>query len=334
MAANDIRAMKVIAMCGIGVGVGIGSLYAFSIKAELGCWIDELAVSASMLMQRATGFSWLGKRMLGQVIDGKAIAASVRAEIKTRIQAMSKEKSGFAPGLAVVIVGTRKDSQTYVRMKVKMCQEVGIESFHHELEENVSEDEVVQLVKKLNNNGRVHGILVQLPLPKHISEKAVLGAISIEKDVDGFHPLNIGRLAMKGRAPLFTPCTPVGCIELLKREGVKLDGANCVVVGRSNIVGMPAALLLIRENATVTIVHSRTKQNDMLMHLKRADVVIAAAGMAGMVKAGMLKRGCVVIDVGTNAVDDSTKKAGYRLVGDVEYARARYVSTCRICCFS
>ena len=298
------------------------------------------AGAAAFLWYAATADGWMGNarrraltavrlRQQAGVIDGKAIAAEVRGEVAARILALNEKypKKQFQPGLAVVIVGDRKDSQTYVRMKRRACEEVGIQSFHHEVDASIGQEELVAMVRKLNADRNVHGILVQLPLPAHISETAVLGAISIEKDVDGFHPMNIGELAMKGRDPQFAPCTPVGCIELLKREGVPLNGANCVVVGRSNIVGMPAALLLIKENATVTIVHSRTTDGDMRSILRRADVIIAAAGMPGMISADMLKRGCVVIDVGTNAVDDPTKKAGYRLVGDVQYAAARYVAS-------
>ena len=292
---------------------------------SLGALVDELGCSA---------LAALGVRPSAEVVDGKAVAASLRAEVAGRIKEVnagssstgSNGSSTFVPGLAVVIVGERRDSQTYVRMKKRACEEVGIRSFSSELDASVSQDDVLQLVRRLNADRSVHGILVQLPLPAHIDEAAVLAAISIEKDVDGFHPLNIGRLAMKGRNPLFAPCTPVGCVELLKRGGVNLNGANCVVVGRSNIVGMPAALLLIKENATVTIVHSRTKAEDMEALLRRADVVIAAAGSAGMIRAGMLKRGSVIIDVGTNSVEDASRKQGYRLVGDVQYDRARYIA--------
>ncbi|OIT08862.1 bifunctional protein fold 2 [Nicotiana attenuata] len=163
-------------------------------------------------------------------------------------------------------------------------------------------------------------ILVQLPLPKHINEERVLGEISLEKDVDGFHPLNIGKLAMKGRQPLFLPCTPKGCIELLHRSGISIKGKNAVVVGRSNIVGLPVSLLLLKEDATVTIVHSRTKEPEKIV--READIIIAAAGQAMMIKGSWIKPGAAVIDVGTNAVDDPTRKSGYRLVGDVNFQEA------------
>lgn len=170
---------------------------------------------------------------------------------------------------------------------------------------------------ELNANPDVHGILVQLPLPKHINEERILSAISIEKDVDGFHPMNIGKLAMKGREPLFVPCTPKGCIELLNRYHVEISGKNAVVIGRSNIVGIPVAMLLLNCNATVTICHSRTA--DLKEHLQKADIIVAAVGVANLVKGDMIKEGCVIIDVGMNAVDDPNDKRGYHLCGDVDY---------------
>ncbi len=170
---------------------------------------------------------------------------------------------------------------------------------------------------ELNANPDVHGILVQLPLPKHINEERILSAISIEKDVDGFHPMNIGKLAMKGREPLFVPCTPKGCIELLNLYHVEISGKNAVVIGRSNIVGIPVAMLLLNRNATVTICHSRTA--DLKEHLQKADIIVAAVGVANLVKGDMIKEGCVIIDVGMNAVDDPNDKRGYHLCGDVDY---------------
>lgn len=232
-----------------------------------------------------------------------------------------KLKYGASPGLAVVLVGERKDSQTYVRNKKKACDEVGIVSFGADLPAEATEEDVLRVVAEYNANPDVHGILVQLPLPKHIDEQKVLDAISIEKDVDGFHPINIGCLAMRGRDPLYVPCTPKGCIELLKRSGVKISGSRAVVIGRSNIVGLPAALLLQREDATVTMVHSRTANAESLC--ADADIVIAACGRAEMIKGEWIKEGAVVIDVGINAVDDPKAKRGYKLVGDVDFAGAR-----------
>jgi 5,10-methylene-tetrahydrofolate dehydrogenase/methenyl tetrahydrofolate cyclohydrolase len=260
---------------------------------------------------------------MAKLIDGKEIAATIRGELGEKVVAL-KTKYGKVPGLAVVLVGDRKDSATYVRMKKKACKEVGIAPFDFEKPGDVSQDELVTLIKDLNANPEVHGILVQLPLPDHIDEELVLSEISIEKDVDGFHPLNIGKLSMKGRDPLFVPCTPKGCITLIERMGFEISGKNAVVIGRSNIVGIPVAMLLLERNATVTICHSRTA--DVTEHLKKADIVVAAVGRAEMVKGEMLKPGCVVIDVGINSVDDATKKRGYRLVGDCHFDSCKEVA--------
>lgn len=261
--------------------------------------------------------------MSAQIIDGKEIAATIRGEIKADVEAM-QSKYGKVPGLAAVLVGSRKDSQTYVRMKKKACAEVGITSFGHDLPEDISQAELLKVVQDLNANPDVHGILVQLPLPDHIDDEEILGAISLEKDVDGFHPLNIGRLSMKRRDPLFVPCTPKGCIELLDRTGVSIEGKRAVVLGRSNIVGLPVAMLLLHRNATLTICHSRTK--DLPGVVREADILIAAVGRAEMVRGDWLKPGAVVIDVGVNAVDDPTSDKGYKLVGDVAFNEAREVA--------
>lgn len=261
--------------------------------------------------------------MIAQLIDGKLIAQRVRdevaAEVTRRIEAGERR-----PGLATVLVGDRVDSATYVASKQKACQELGMESFHYALPANISQAELEDVVRKLNDDPAVSGILVQLPLPAHLNEERVLQLISIEKDVDGFSPLNIGRLAQKGREPLFVPCTPNGCIYLLDQAGVKIDGANAVVLGRSNIVGMPAALLLTSRNATVTICHSRTEDLPHIVH--RADIVIAAIGRAEMVRGDWIKPGAAVIDVGMNDKPDPTKKRGYRLVGDVNFEEASEVA--------
>ncbi|KAL5791792.1 hypothetical protein ACOSP7_000386 [Xanthoceras sorbifolium] len=253
------------------------------------------------------------------IIDGKAIAQTIRAEIADEVHLLS-HKHGKVPGLAMVIVGNRKDSQSYVNMKRKACAEVGIKSFDIDLPEQVSESDLISKVHELNLMSDVHGILVQLPLPKHINEEKVLSEISIEKDVDGFHPLNIGKLAMKGREPLFLPCTPKGCLELLSRSGITVKGKKAVVVGRSNIVGLPVSLLLLKADAIVTVVHSHSPDPETI--IREADIIIAAAGQAMMIKGSWIKPGAAAIDVGTNAVADQTKKAGYRLVGDVHFEEA------------
>ena len=257
---------------------------------------------------------------VASIIDGKAIAAAVRGEIKEEVAELKEKFGGKVPGLAVVLVGERKDSQTYVRNKKKACDEVGIVSYGTDLPDTATEEEVLKVVEDYNADDRVHGILVQLPLPKHINEEKVLMAISIEKDVDGFHPENIGKLAMRGRTPYFVCCTPKGSIELLERSNIPIEGKSAVVVGRSNIVGTPAAMLLQRRNATVTVVHSRTP--DPERYIKQADIVIAACGIAKFVQGSWLKPGAAVIDVGINAVDDPTAKRGYRLVGDVDFEEA------------
>ncbi|KAJ1687712.1 hypothetical protein LUZ63_019102 [Rhynchospora breviuscula] len=262
---------------------------------------------------------------MATIIDGKAIAQSIRDGLATEVRSLLSDHN-LVPGLAVVIVGSNKDSQTYVSTKRKACAEAGIRSIDLDFPESISESELLKQVHQLNANPDVHGILIQLPLPKHINEERVLGEISIEKDVDGFHPLNIGKLAMKGREPLFVPCTPKGCIELLTRSGVTLKGKRAVVVGRSNIVGLPVSLLLLKADATVTVVHSHTQNIESIV--READIVISAAGQAFMIKGDWIKPGAAVIDVGMNAVDDPSKKRGYRLVGDVDFVEASKVAGC------
>lgn len=261
--------------------------------------------------------------MTARIIDGKALAADIQAEVARDVQA--RLEAGMSrPGLATVLVGDDPASHTYVRFKRKACQEVGIQSFAHELPASTSEAELLALLADLNSDWAVHGILVQLPLPDHLDEETILRAVSVEKDVDGFHPLNLGRLAQKGREPYFIPCTPSGIMALLEHADVDLGGAQAVVLGRSNIVGMPTALLLVKANATVTICHSRTR--DLAEVCRRADVLVAAIGRAEMVKADWIKPGAAVIDVGINRIEDPSRKSGTRLVGDVAYDPAREVA--------
>jgi 5,10-methylene-tetrahydrofolate dehydrogenase/methenyl tetrahydrofolate cyclohydrolase len=261
--------------------------------------------------------------MTAQIIDGKAIAEQIRREVAEEVARMTA--AGHPkPGLATVLVGENPASKVYVSSKQKACAELGMESFGYKLEADATQEEVEALVRSLNADPKVSGILVQLPLPSHLDEEKVLSLIDITKDVDGFHPINIGRLAQKGRDPLFVPCTPYGCIVMLDRMGVQLKGANAVVLGRSNIVGMPAALLLVRRDATVTVCHSRTK--DLPGVIRQADVLIAAVGRANMVKGDWVKPGAVVIDVGINRIDDPTHPKGSRLVGDVDYNEVKEVA--------
>jgi len=248
-------------------------------------------------------------------IDGKAIAAQVRAEVKEEASKLS-----IRPGLATVLVGNRPDSATYVRMKTKAAAEC---EFHHVdrlLEDTISQVDLLKVVDELNEDPKVHGILVQLPLPSHIDEQTILRHIKVSKDVDGFSAENMGNLALKGGDPSALPCTPAGVMELLKRSNVEISGKNCVVLGRSNIVGIPVALMLMHANGTVSICHSRT--TDIPERCRQADIVIAAIGKPGFVRGDWLKEGCVVIDVGINSVDDSSAVKGYRLVGDVNFDEA------------
>lgn len=261
--------------------------------------------------------------MTAKIIDGNAVAQRMRAEIAQAVAEM-KARHGVVPGLATVLVGDNPASHSYVRMKRKACADVGIESFPHELPGDASQEEVEALVQRLNDDPRVHGILVQLPLPRHLDEERVLSLISLTKDVDGFHPINIGRLAMKGREPLFIPCTPHGAIVLLEEAGAQFEGANAVVLGRSNIVGLPAAMLLIHRNATVTVCHSRTR--DLPAVCRQADILIAAVGRPEMVRGDWVKPGAYVIDVGSNRVDDPASEKGYRWVGDVAFDEVKEVA--------
>ena len=254
--------------------------------------------------------------MTAQLIDGKAVAAAIHAEVRAGA-AEFKAKHGCAPGLATVLVGDDPASHSYVKGKRQACADDGIDSFPHELPATISQAEVIALVQKLGVDPKVHGILVQLPLPRHIDEETVLNAVPVTKDVDGFHPINIGKLGMKNREPSFAPCTPAGVIELLDRIGAPIEGAHAVVLGRSNIVGLPVSLLLLGRNATVTICHSRTR--DIGAVTRQADILVAAIGKARFVKAEMVRPGAVVIDVGVNRVEDATKKAGFRLVGDCDF---------------
>lgn len=274
----------------------------------------------------------------GKDIDGKTIAAAVRSELAAKLSSLAPSDS--RPGLAVMLVGVRKDSQTYVRMKQKACADCGMRSFLEKYEDvdAVTQDQLLAKIAQWNDDPAVHGILVQLPLPPKIDEGAVLAAVSPRKDVDGLHPSNAAKLFNTAThagseklnwkdfssVPFHVPCTPQGCIELIDRVGVDIEGANAVVIGRSNLVGLPVAMLLCHRNATVTIVHSRTKNTEEVV--RRADIVVAAAGRAKMVPKSWLKEGCTVIDVGINSVDAPGTKRGYRLVGDVDYEEAKEVA--------
>ncbi|AHB47712.1 5,10-methylene-tetrahydrofolate dehydrogenase [Hyphomicrobium nitrativorans NL23] len=257
--------------------------------------------------------------MAAQIIDGKAIAADVRKEVAADVKAL-QASHGLTPGLAVVLVGEDPASKVYVKNKAAQTVEVGMQSFEYKLPETTSEHEILTLVERLNASPEVHGILVQLPLPKHVNAEKVLNSIHPDKDVDGFHPTNVGRLWIGERA--LVPCTPTGSAILAKRAAPDLKGMNAVVIGRSNIVGKPMAALLLRESCTVTIAHSQTK--DLPGVVREADLVIAAVGRPEMVKADWIKPGAIVIDVGINRVPSENGKT--KLVGDVAYAECAEVA--------
>ena len=259
---------------------------------------------------------------MSKIISGKEIAQDLRNKLKQEISDL-KNKTGSVPGLAVVQVGNVAASSVYVKAKTKSAIEVGIEVFDHHLPEETTERELLQIVDNLNNQNNVNGILVQLPLPKHINEQIVLDSIHPDKDADGFHPLNVGKLSIASHNDenLLIPCTPYGCLIMLKGLGVDLSGKNAIVIGRSNIVGKPMAQLLIKESCTVTIAHSRTKNIEEVC--KNADIVVAAVGRPKMVKGDWIKKGAIVIDVGINRitieVDGEMKN---KLVGDVDFDEA------------
>jgi 5,10-methylene-tetrahydrofolate dehydrogenase/methenyl tetrahydrofolate cyclohydrolase len=261
---------------------------------------------------------------MARIIDGKVISEQIRQELKVKVSDL-KTKTGKCPGLAVILVGERKDSVTYVNAKKRASEEVGFTFHLFKFPEDAKESDVIDKVEECNRNEEIHGLLVQLPLPPHMDERRVTMRVAYEKDVDGFDIRNTGGLAKKGGNPLSVPCTPKACIELLDRSGLPIAGKHAVVLGRSNIVGIPAALLLLHRDATVTICHSKTV--DLEAQLKQADILIAAAGRAELVRGEWLKPGAVVIDVGINSVTDTSKASGYKLVGDVHFDSASKVAS-------
>lgn len=244
---------------------------------------------------------------MGQIIDGKLISKSVKDKIAIEVKEL--KKSGVTPGLAVIIVGENPASQIYVRNKQRACEEVGFESFKYEMPESTTQDELLELIKKLNEDKRVNGILCQLPLPSHIDESTVINNIAPEKDVDAFHPENVGKIMIGDYS--FLPCTPAGVMELIASTGIDIVGKECVVVGRSNIVGKPMAMLLLHKSGTVTICHSKTK--DLQAECQRADILVAAVGVAKLIKGDMVKDGAVLIDVGMNRDENG------KLCGDIDF---------------
>lgn len=252
---------------------------------------------------------------MAKLIDGKIISAAVKNEVATEVAAL-KEK-GVTPGLAVIIVGEDPASKVYVANKEKACEQLGMASFKYALPENTTENELLELINKLNNDSSVNGILCQLPLPHHLNEELIINSIIPEKDVDAFHPQNVGKI-MIGNYD-FLPCTPAGIMEMLKYENIEIEGKECVVIGRSNIVGKPMSMLLLHKNGTVTVCHSRTK--NLKDVCRRADILVAAVGRANFVTADMVKPGAVVIDVGINRLENG------KLCGDVNFAEVEPVAS-------
>ncbi len=263
--------------------------------------------------------------MPANIIDGKKIAGEIREELKGAVAEIVAQ--GTTPGLAVILVGEDPASQSYVSAKEKACAACGIFSDDNRLPADTTQESLMALVEEKNQDPAIHGILVQLPLPRHLDESAVLLAIDPAKDVDGFHPMNVGKMMVGEKA--FLPCTPHGVLQLLQRTGVDVSGAHVVVVGRSNIVGKPVATMLAQKtptgNATVTLCHTGTK--DLGYHTRQADIIVAAAGRPNTVTADMVKEGAVVIDVGVNRVEDDTRERGYRLVGDVDFDAVKEVAS-------
>lgn len=259
--------------------------------------------------------------MTAEIIDGKKIAADMRQQLKQEVRELKTEN--IIPGLGVILVGDNPASQSYVRAKERACEKMGIYSDDNHLPEETTQQELSGLIRKMNNDTKINGILVQLPLPKHINESEAIFEIDPAKDVDGFHPVNIGKM-VAGQTALL-PCTPGGIVQLLIKSGVKIQAAEVVIVGRSNIVGKPLANMLMQKspagNATVTVCHTKTK--NLAEHTRRADILIAAAGRPDTITADMVKDGAVVIDVGVNRVEDKTREKGYRLVGDVDFQAVR-----------
>ena len=251
-----------------------------------------------------------------ELLDGTKVANEILDDLKNQVENLKKK--GVEVCLGIILVGNRKDSESYVRMKKKRCQEIGITNFDVQLPENITEEELLEHVERMNQNPFIHGMLVQLPLPPHINSERVISKVSVEKDVDGFHPINFANLALQ-RQPEKTifPCTPEGIIYLLDSYQIPIEGKDVVVVGKSNIVGLPMALMMMHNGATVTVCHSKTK--NLKQKTSKGDILIVACGQPEMITSEYVKEGAVVIDVGINSVEDETKKSGYRIVGDVNF---------------
>ncbi|RZB72176.1 bifunctional protein FolD 1, mitochondrial-like [Glycine soja] len=266
---------------------------------------------------------WANNGHNALILEGKPIAKQIKLEVADEIRRM-KSGIGKFPRLAVVLVGDRRDSHTFIHIKLKACDQVGIETVTSQLPENCDESELLDVVSGFNEDPDVHGILVQLPLPQHLDEEKIINVVSPEKDVDGFHPLNIGNLAIRGRKPFFVPCAPKGCIELLLRHGVEIKGKRAVIIGRSKIVGLPTSLLLQRHHATVSVLHAYTKNPEHIT--SEADIVVVDVGVPNIVRGNWLKKGAVVIDMGTNQVKDPSGHS-FCVSGDVCFEEAVKVAS-------
>ncbi|KAK3228973.1 hypothetical protein Dsin_000854 [Dipteronia sinensis] len=316
---------------------GGGRLVWYRVKRKgLSCCSTSIALNNAMILGPNHPDPWIPSTMdilqtansraddvqIAAIIDGKSISQDIRSQIADQVSKM-KASIGKSPGLAVVSVGKRRDSHTFIRIKLKACDEVGIATLIEELPENCTEHQLLNVVSGFNENPLVHGIIVQLPLPQHLDKEKIIDSVSPEKDVDGFHPLNMGNLAMRGREPLFIPCASKGCIELLLRSGVEIMGKKVAVIGRSKIVGLPTSLLLQRHHATLSTVHAFSKNPEKIT--READIVVSDVGIPNIVRGNWLKPGAFVIDMGTNRIKDPSSRHGYPVTGDVCFEEATKV---------
>ncbi|XP_004499610.1 bifunctional protein FolD 2-like [Cicer arietinum] len=284
-------------------------------------WVPKENTSPHTLLQE--NFQWTNDGRSAAILEGKTIAKHIKMEVTDEISRMKSEIGKF-PKLAVVLVGDRRDSHTFIHIKLKACDKVGIETVVSQLPENCTENELLDVVSSFNDDQDVHGIVVQLPLPQHLDEERIMNIVNPEKDVDGFHPLNIGNLAIRGRKPFFIPCASKSCIELLLSHGVEIRGKRVVIIGRSKIAGLPTSLLLQRHHATVSLVHSYTTKPEEIT--AEADIVVADVGIPNVVRGNWIKKGAVVIDLGTNQVKDPNSQV-FRLTGDVCFEEAVKVAS-------
>ncbi|XP_054816020.1 bifunctional protein FolD 1, mitochondrial-like isoform X2 [Prosopis cineraria] len=286
-------------------------------------WVPKKNTSSDTHFSEKPNYEFVEAKSNAAILGGKSVAQDVKQKVAEEIGRI-KRIIGKSPKLAVVLVGDRRDSQTFIHIKLKACEQVGIATSVALLPENCEEKELLDVVASFNKDPAVHGIIVQLPLPQHLDEENVINFVSPEKDVDGFHPLNIGNLAMRGRKPFFIPCASKGCIELLLRHGVEIGGKRAVVIGRSKIAGLPTSLLLQRHHATVSMIHAFTENPERIT--SEAEIVVADVGMPNIIRGNWLKQGAVVIDMGTNQVKNPDKE-GFRTIGDVCYEEAIKVAS-------